>query len=93
MEIKQMDNGKSGKFVVSRDNERIGSVSYSWKDETHILIDYVEVRSDLRGNGVGYRIFLAVMENVRKQGLKVTPICSFAVAVMDRTESLRDLRK
>lgn len=93
MEIKQLDNGKSGKFVVSRKDERIGSVSYTWKDERHISIDYVEVRDDLRGNGLGYRLFLAVMDEVRKQDLKVTPVCSFAVAVMERTESLKDLRK
>lgn len=94
MEIKQLDNGKSGKFVVSCGGKRIGSVSYSWiTDGKHISIDYVEVRADLRGSGLGYRLFLAVMEEVRKQGLKVTPVCSFAVASMERTESLWDLRK
>lgn len=93
MDIKQLDNGNSGKFVVSRNNERIGSVSYSWIDKKHMSIDYVEVRSDLRGNGLGYRLFLAVMEEVRKQDLKITPICSFAVDVVERTESLWDLRK
>lgn len=93
MDIKQLDNGNSGKFVVSRNDERIGSVSYSWKDDKHISIDYVEVRSDLRGNGLGYRLFLAVMEEVRKQNLKITPVCSFAVDVVERTESLWDLRK
>lgn len=93
MEIKHLDNGKSGKFVVSRDDERIGSVSYSWRDEKHISIDYVEVRSDLRGRGLGYKLFLAVMDEVRQQGLKVTPVCSFAVDSMERTESLWDLRK
>ncbi|MBC9811365.1 N-acetyltransferase [Crocinitomicaceae bacterium CZZ-1] len=93
MEVKQLDNGKSGKFVVSRNDERIGSVSYTWKDDRHISIDYVEVRSDLRGNGLGYRLFLEVMNEVRRQDLKVTPVCSFAVAAMERTESLWDLRK
>jgi predicted GNAT family acetyltransferase len=93
VETKQLDNSKTGKFIVSRNDERIGSVSYSWKSEKHISIDYVEVRSDLRGNGLGYRLFLSVMEEIRKQGLKVTPICSFAVDAMERTESLWDLRK
>lgn len=93
MKIKQLDNGKSGKFVVSRNDERIGSVSYTWKGDQHISIDYVEVSPELRGNGLGYRVFLAVMEEVRKQDLKVTPVCSFAVASMERTEALWDLRK
>ena len=78
MEVKQLDNGKSGKFVVSRNDERIGSVSYTWKDDRHISIDYVEVRSDLRGNGLGYRLFLEVMNEVRRQDLKVTQ--SFATS-------------
>lgn len=93
MEVKQLDNGKSGKFVVSRNDERVGSVSYSHIDAAHISIDYVEVRPDLRGNGLGFRLFIAVMEEVRKQGLKVTPVCSFAVEAMERTASLHDLRK
>lgn len=92
MEIKQLDNGKSGKFVVSRNDERIGSVSYSWKGEQHISIDYVEARADLRGKGLGYKIFLSVMDEIRKQGLKVTPVCSFAVTAMERTETLWDLK-
>lgn len=93
MEIKQLDNGNSGKFVVSRNDERIGSVSYTWKSDKHISIDYVEVRADLRGNGLGYKLFLAVMEEIRQQDLMVTPVCSFAVDAMERTESLWDLRK
>ena len=93
MEIKQLDNGRSGKFVVSRNDERIGSVSYSWRSDDHITIDYVEVRHDLRGNGLGYRLFFAVMEEIRNQNLKVTPLCSFAVDAIQRTESLWDMKK
>lgn len=93
MEIKQLDNGKSGKFVVSRNDERIGSVSYTWKSDNHISIDYVEVRADLRGNGLGYRLFLEVMNEVRKLQIHVTPVCSFAVDAMERTPALWDLKK
>ncbi|HZT49122.1 MAG TPA: GNAT family N-acetyltransferase [Hyphomicrobiaceae bacterium] len=56
-----------------------------------ITLWHSEVPSELEGRGVGTRLVLAVLEDVRRQGLKVSPTCSFVRAVMARHPEYNDL--
>ena len=60
-------------------------------DGAVMVLTLVEVDPGLRGRGVGARLMGAVMEHVRANGLKVRPICGFAVAYLQRHPELADL--
>jgi predicted GNAT family acetyltransferase len=54
-------------------------------------ITYVETPIALRGGGVAGRLMQGVLEQARRQGVKVTPLCAYAVAYMKRHPEYADL--
>jgi predicted GNAT family acetyltransferase len=56
-----------------------------------IAITHTEVPSALRERGVGSRLLLAMLEQIRAENLKVRPLCSFARFVVAQHPEYRDL--
>jgi|SRR5947209_11225676 len=56
-----------------------------------IAITHTEVPSELREHGVGSRLVLEMLEQIRAQNLKVRPLCSFARFVMAQHPEHGDL--
>jgi uncharacterized protein len=56
-----------------------------------IAITHTEVPSALRERGVGSRMMLAMLEQIRAENLKVRPLCSFAHFVIAQHPEYRDL--
>jgi predicted GNAT family acetyltransferase len=79
-----------GTFDLESEGNRIGFLSYSVDDET-VVIDYVQVDPSLRGKGMGEKLVAAAVDWARATKRKVTPICSYARAVMRRTEAYHDI--
>jgi predicted GNAT family acetyltransferase len=57
-----------------------------------ISITHVEAPESLRGSGAAGRLMQGVLDLVRAEGLKVTPLCSYARAWMQRHPEYDDLR-
>lgn len=56
-----------------------------------VTIVHSEVPAALRGSGVGSAFVREVLEEVRRQGLKVVPQCGFVRAFMARNPEFNDL--
>ena len=56
-----------------------------------LIIDHVETPEALRGGGVAGQVMRGVVDHARREGLKVTPICSYAVVWFQRHPDERDL--
>ena len=56
-----------------------------------ITIMHTEVPAAMRGSGVGSQFIRRVLEEVRAQGLKVVPQCSFVRAFMTKNPEFNDL--
>ena len=56
-----------------------------------IAITHTEVPSALRERGVGSRLVLEMLGEIRAQNLKVRPLCSFARFVVAQHPEYRDL--
>jgi predicted GNAT family acetyltransferase len=63
---------------------------YRLQDD-RLYLDYVFAPLPLRGTGASGRLMKALAEDVRAQGLKITPICSYAAAWLRRSHEFRDL--
>ncbi len=57
-----------------------------------LFIDYVESPPALRGQGEAGKLMADIMDYAQAQGLKVFPICGYAVAWMRRHPETEDLR-
>ena len=56
-----------------------------------IAITHTEVPSALRERGIGSRLVLEMLAQIRAQKLKVRPLCSFARSVIAQHPEYRDL--
>ena len=56
-----------------------------------IAIFHTEVPPSLRGRNIGARLVHGILEDVRRQGIKVVPQCSFVRAFMARHPEYQDL--
>ena len=56
-----------------------------------ITITHTEVPSALRERGVGSRLVLEMLGEIRAEGLKVRPLCSFARFVIAQHSEFSDL--
>ena len=67
----------------------------SWADYRRagdrLYIDHVEAPAQLRGTGAAGRLMAALAADARGKGLKLTPLCSYAAAWLDRSDEFRDL--
>lgn len=59
---------------------------------SEISITHVEAPVNLRGSGAAGRLMQGMLDQVRAEGLKVLPLCSYARAWMQRHPEYEDLR-
>lgn len=67
----------------------------SWADYRRagdrLFIDHVESPPALRGTGAAGRLMAALAADARAKALKITPICGYAAAWLQRSKEFRDL--
>jgi predicted GNAT family acetyltransferase len=56
-----------------------------------LILPHVEADPALRGRGAAGRLMAGLLEQVRADGLKVRPVCSYAVAWIERHPDFQDL--
>ncbi len=91
MEIKQIEHGSKGGFVIEKDNERLAEMTYSKAGDKLIIIDHTEVSDKLRGTGVGKQLVMKAVEYARNNHIKILPLCPFARSVFDKTPEVADV--
>lgn len=56
-----------------------------------VTVTYTEVPAALRGRGLGAKLSAAVLEHIRKEGLKVIPRCGFFAGFIREHPEYHDL--
>jgi uncharacterized protein len=56
-----------------------------------LTFTHTEVPQELEGQGIATRLIAAALADVRRQGLKVIPLCSFVAAHFDKHPEEQDL--
>lgn len=83
------DNQALGRFELDVDGH-VAFADYR-RGGGALAIDHVETPMALRGGGVAARVMQGVAAQARREGLKVKPICSYAVAWFRRHPEEQDL--
>lgn len=66
-------------------------MTYSRAGDGLIIIDHTEVPAALRGRKVGERLVRQAIEDARREGFEIIPLCPFAKAQIDRHPEWRDM--
>lgn len=83
------DNAEELRFELAHE----GGVS--WCDyrvsPNGVLLTHVETPPALRGRGHAAELMAAIVEHARERGLKLKPLCSYAVAYLARRREAADV--
>lgn len=91
MEIKHIETGKGGEFVIEENGNRAAEMAYTNAGENLIIIDHTFVESHLRGEGIAKDLVAEGVKFARQNNLKVIPLCPFAKATIERTPEFQDI--
>ena len=91
IEIKQIDQGTKGFFVALDGDKETGRITYTFAGKSKIIIDHTEVNDMYRGQNIGKRILMEIVEYARENKIKIIPLCPFAKAIFEKVESIRDV--
>ncbi|MHB2264020.1 DUF5996 family protein [Aliihoeflea sp. PC F10.4] len=91
--VEREDGPAKGRYVLVIDGVE-AEMTYSRAGQGLIIIDHTEVPSALRGRKVGERLVRQAVEDARRDGVSIMPLCPFAKAQIDRRLEWQDvLRK
>jgi predicted GNAT family acetyltransferase len=89
-EIVVRDNPEKNRYEAMLGPAVAAFVDYRVLRERIVLI-HTEVERAYTGRGVGRRLAQGVLDDIRARGLKVTPICPFMAAFIERHPAYADL--
>ncbi|HCY75383.1 MAG TPA: GNAT family N-acetyltransferase [Ignavibacteriales bacterium] len=91
MEIKQIESVTKGYFAALDNETEAGRMSYTFAGETKMILDHTEVSDEYRGQNIGKRILMEVVNYARENKIKIIPLCPFAKSVFNKIEEIRDV--
>ncbi|GAB3224176.1 N-acetyltransferase [Algoriphagus aestuariicola] len=91
MNIQHQSDGRRGSFFVEQDSARIAEMVYVMAGPKRMIIEHTEVDESLKGKGAGVKMLEALVDFVRKEGVKVIPLCPFAKATFEKRPDLQDV--
>jgi len=87
MLIEHRETPVHGEFTIGRD----AIMTYRKVGEGHIEVNHTRVAREAQGRGLAGKLYRAMVEHARSNGLKVTPTCSYVVRMFERFPDDRDL--
>jgi predicted GNAT family acetyltransferase len=90
IQIEREETETKGRYFYQRDGH-VAEMTYSRAGEKRIIIDHTEVPDAFRGEGIGLMLVTRAVEDARREGRKIIPLCPFAKAQFEKHAELRDV--
>ncbi|HSI68799.1 MAG TPA: GNAT family N-acetyltransferase [Gillisia sp.] len=91
MEIKKSNSETRGIFTAVENEKRAGEMTYSINEQKNVVIEHTEVNPDYQGQGVGKKLIDEAANFARQNNLKITPECTYARKVMEKSDKYNDV--
>jgi predicted GNAT family acetyltransferase len=90
-DLQREERGPSGgRWTVVVDGHA-AQMTFSRASAALIIIDHTEVPDALRGRSVGQALVLRAVEDARREGFRIIPLCPFARSQFERHPEWRDV--
>lgn len=90
-EVRREERGtKGGRWSVVVDGHE-SEMTYSRASPALIIIDHTAVHAALRGRGVGVVLVQRAVEDARREGFRIIPLCPFAKSQFERHAEWADV--
>ena len=90
MSVSVADHPEARRYELHAEGERIGFVTYRMEPGVIALL-HAEVNPAHERQGWGSRLVAGALDDARRRGLKVRPVCPFVVAYVAAHPDYRDL--
>jgi predicted GNAT family acetyltransferase len=91
MEIKHIERGDRGAFLIKGDGKRLAEMTYVTAGGTGFIIDHTEVDESLRGQKIGDRLLAEAVKYARERGFKIFATCPFALRKLQANAEYADV--
>jgi predicted GNAT family acetyltransferase len=88
--VEREDGPSKGRYRLVVDGVE-AEMTYSRAGDGLIIIDHTEVPTALRGRKVGERLVRQAIEDARRDGIEIIPLCPFAKAQINRHPEWQDV--
>ena len=89
-DIQREERTSKGRWVTVVDGHE-AEMTYSRASPALIIIDHTSVPDALRGRGVGQALVARAVEDARRDGFRIIPLCPFAKSQFERHAEWRDV--
>ena len=90
VELIVADNAEQRRYEAHLGSEVVGFITYRLQPGRMTLI-HTEVAAALEGKGVGSQVVAGALDDIRRRGLTIVPICPFVRAYLRRHPEDADL--
>ena len=91
-QIRRQDAETRGRYVYQSDPSLPeAEMTFSKLGAHQIIIDHTGVPDAYKGQGVGLALVTRAVEDARRDGVKITPLCPFAAAQFRRHPEWSDV--
>ncbi|HBD91279.1 MAG: acetyltransferase [Rhodobacteraceae bacterium GWE1_64_9] len=90
VQITRETTGSKGRYVI-RQNGAEAELTYSITSPTLIIADHTGVPDAFRGTGAGLALVTRLVEDARREGVKIMPLCPFVNAQRKRHPEWADV--
>jgi predicted GNAT family acetyltransferase len=88
--VEREDGASKGRYRLLVNGVE-AEMTYSRAGKGLIIIDHTEVPAVLRGRKIGERLVRQAIEDARREGIAIIPLCPFAKAQIDRHPEWQDV--
>ena len=89
--VEHEDGAGHGRFFIRLSGGLEAEMTYRKLGTGLIAIDHTYTPPEFRGNNIAFKLISAGIADARQRGLKVQPVCSYAVAQFRRHPEWSDL--
>tara|TARA_R100000152_G_C6754431_1_gene178143 strand:+ start:863 stop:1150 length:288 start_codon:yes stop_codon:yes gene_type:complete len=92
-EIQFHSSENKGKAYMGDFNSPIAEMTFSTTQNSLWIIDHTEVNESLKGQGIGKKLLLKIVEEAREMEIEILPKCPYAKHAFEKDESIQDVLK
>jgi len=89
-DVQREERKSGGRYTLVVETHE-AEMTYSRASAQLIIIDHTSVPDALRGRGIGQVLVTRAVEDARRDGFKIIPLCPFASAQFRRHAEWRDV--
>lgn len=92
MEYQVQHNKDANRFEAVIGDKVIGLVDYMISsDQKTMIVPHTEVNEEFEGRGIAGAMTKSLLEYVRENGIKISPLCPYTAAYISRHPEYQDL--